>query len=138
MHSFYFLVIPCFRFGRLSRRCIELLGVLQGIPRELVSLLAEFVSGLMIFFAVGDCCDGVGVGCQIVKFRGSIVRTLRHGVSSPHVRCKLSGRSYKKSIDAGGLLPRGWILGVRGQGSGVRFQVSGFRGQGIGTAGLRS
>jgi hypothetical protein len=55
--------------------------VLQGIPRELVSLLAEFVSGSMICFAVGDCCDGVGVGCQIVKFCGLIVRTLRHGVS---------------------------------------------------------
>jgi hypothetical protein len=36
---------PCFRFGRLSRCRIELLGVLQGFPRELVSLLAEFVSG---------------------------------------------------------------------------------------------
>ena len=71
---------PCFRFGRLSRCRIELLGVLQGIPRELVSLLAEFVSGSMICFAVGDCCDGVGVGCQIVKFCGLIVRTLRHSV----------------------------------------------------------
>ena len=36
----------------------------------------------MICFAVSNCCDGVGVGCQIVKFRGLIVRTLRHGVSS--------------------------------------------------------
>jgi hypothetical protein len=25
-------------------------------------------------------CDGVGVGCQIVKFCGLIVRTLRHSV----------------------------------------------------------
>ena len=71
---------PCFRFGRLSRCRIELLGVLQGFPRELVSLLAEFVSGSMICFAVGDSCDGVGVGCQIVKFCGLIVRTLRHSV----------------------------------------------------------
>jgi hypothetical protein len=54
--------------------------MLQGIPRELVSLLAEFVSGSMICFAVCDRCDGVGVGCQIVKFRGLIVRTLRHSV----------------------------------------------------------
>jgi hypothetical protein len=42
--------------------------VLQGIPREFGSLFAEFVSGSMISFAVGDCCDGVGVGCQIMKF----------------------------------------------------------------------
>jgi hypothetical protein len=83
MRSFYFLAFPCFRFGRFSRCCIELLGVLQGIPRELVSLLAEFVRGSMICFAVGDCCDGVGVGCQIVKFCGSIVRTLRHSVPLP-------------------------------------------------------
>jgi hypothetical protein len=34
----------------------------------------------MIRFAVGDSSGGVGVGCQIVKFRGSIVRTLGHGV----------------------------------------------------------
>jgi len=81
MRSFCFLAFPCFRVGRLSRCCIELLGVLQGIPRELVSLLAEFVCGSMICFAVGDCCDVVGVGCQIVKFCGLIVRTLRHGVS---------------------------------------------------------
>jgi hypothetical protein len=52
--------------------------VLQGILRELVSLLAELVRGSMICFAVGDCCDVVGVGCQIVKFGGAIVRTLRH------------------------------------------------------------
>ena len=81
MHSFYFLAFPCFRFGRLSRCCLQLLGVLQGIPRVLVSLLAEFVGGLMICFAVGDCSDGVGVRCHIVKFCGSIVRTLGHGVS---------------------------------------------------------
>jgi hypothetical protein len=39
------LAFPCFRCARLSRWCIKLLGVLQGIPRELVSLLAEFVIG---------------------------------------------------------------------------------------------
>ena len=63
MRSIYFLAFPCFRYGRLSRRHIELLGVLQCIPRELVSLLAEFVSGSMICFAVGDSGSGVGVGC---------------------------------------------------------------------------
>jgi len=46
------LAFPCFRGGRLSRWCIELLGVLQGIPRELVRLLAEFVRGSMICLAV--------------------------------------------------------------------------------------
>ena len=81
MRSFYFLAFLRFRFGRLNRCRIELLGVLQGVPRELVSLLAEFVSGSMFCFAVGDCCDGVGVECQIVKFCGLIVRTLRHAVS---------------------------------------------------------
>ena len=39
------LAFPCFRCARLSRWCIKLLGVLQGIPRELVSLLAEFMIG---------------------------------------------------------------------------------------------
>jgi hypothetical protein len=34
----------------------------------------------MIRFAVGGSSGGVGVGCQVVKFRGSIVRTLGHGV----------------------------------------------------------
>jgi hypothetical protein len=81
MRNLHVLAGRCFRFGRLSRFRIELLGVLEGIPRVLVSLLAEFVSGSMICFAVGDCCDGVGVRCQIVKFCGSVVRTLRHGVS---------------------------------------------------------
>jgi hypothetical protein len=73
MHSFHFLACPCFRFGGVSRCHIELLGVLQGFPRE-------FVSGSMICFAMGDCCDGVSVGCKIVKFCGLIVRTLRHCV----------------------------------------------------------
>jgi hypothetical protein len=38
----------------------------------------------MICFAVGDSCGGVGVGCQIVKFCGLIVRTLRHNVLLPY------------------------------------------------------
>jgi hypothetical protein len=46
------LALACFCWGRLGRLCIELLGVLQGISRELVSLLAEFVSGSMICLAV--------------------------------------------------------------------------------------
>jgi hypothetical protein len=46
------LAFPCFRCGRLSRWCIELFGVLQGFPRELNSLLAEFMSGSMICLAV--------------------------------------------------------------------------------------
>jgi len=41
-----------FRCGGLGRWCIELLGVLQGISRELVSLLAEFVGCSMICLAV--------------------------------------------------------------------------------------
>jgi hypothetical protein len=34
----------------------------------------------MICFAVGFSGNGVGVGCQVVKFRGSIVCALRHDV----------------------------------------------------------
>jgi hypothetical protein len=78
--NFHFLASPSFGIGRLSRCRIKLLGVLQGVPRELVSLLAEFVSCSMICFAMGYSCDGMGVGCQIVKFCGLIVRTLRHGL----------------------------------------------------------
>jgi len=80
MHSFHFLACTCFRFGRLRRCRIELLGALQVFPREFVILIAEFVCASMICFAMGDCCDGVSVGCQIVMFCGWIVRTLRHGV----------------------------------------------------------
>jgi hypothetical protein len=80
MHSFHFFACRCFRFGGVSRCHIELLGVLQSFPRKFVSLIAQFVSGSMICFAMSDCCDGVSVGCEIVKFFGLIVRTLRHGV----------------------------------------------------------
>jgi hypothetical protein len=34
----------------------------------------------MIGFAVGFSGDGVGVGCQVVEFRGSGVRALGHDV----------------------------------------------------------
>ena len=44
VHSFHLLVFPCFRRVRHSRRRIQLRGVLQRIPRELVSSLALFVS----------------------------------------------------------------------------------------------
>jgi hypothetical protein len=44
------------------------------------SLLAEFVSGEMIRFAVSDGGGSVGMLRQVVKFRGSIVRTLGHRV----------------------------------------------------------
>ena len=43
--QFLLLAFLCFHCGRLSRWCIKLPGVLQGIPRELVSPLAEFVIG---------------------------------------------------------------------------------------------
>jgi len=67
------LALPCFRRGRLSRCRIQLFGVLQGFPRELESLLAEFMSGSMIRLAVGGRCGGVGVRCNIMKFCGSVV-----------------------------------------------------------------
>jgi hypothetical protein len=63
MHNFFFLAFPCFGCGRLSRRRIELFGVLQGLARELESLLAEFMSGSMVCLAVGGSSYGVGVRC---------------------------------------------------------------------------
>jgi hypothetical protein len=55
------------------------------------SLFAELVSGQMIPFAMGGSGAGVGVGCHVVKFRGSIVRTLGHDDLLP-VRCKPQGK----------------------------------------------
>jgi hypothetical protein len=105
VRNFYFLAFPCFSFGRLSGCCLQLLGVLHGIPRVLVSLLAEFVSSLMICFAVSDCCNGVGVRCQIMKFCGLIVRTLWHGVSLSIQDAKSSARSHKNRSMPVGYLP---------------------------------
>jgi hypothetical protein len=68
----------------------------QGFPRELESLLAEFMTGSMICLAVGGSCDGVGVRCQIVKFCGSIVRTLRHGVLLPYSMQTVRAGSTRK------------------------------------------
>ena len=52
----------------------------MGAQRAFESLPAEFVSGEMICFPMGFSGCGVGVGCLVVKFRGSIVRTLGHDV----------------------------------------------------------
>ena len=52
----------------------------MGGLREFVSLLTEFVRGEMVCLAVGGSGGGVSVGCQVVEFRGSIVRALGHGV----------------------------------------------------------
>jgi hypothetical protein len=73
VHSFHLLVFPCFRRVRHSRWRIQLRGVLQRIPRELVSPLALFVSASVICLAVRDSRGGVGVRCQIVEFCGLIV-----------------------------------------------------------------
>jgi hypothetical protein len=64
----------------LFRFIDEFLRELMGFLRKLKSLPAEFVSSQVIGFAVGGSGLGVGVGCQVVDFRGSIVRTLGHGV----------------------------------------------------------
>jgi hypothetical protein len=50
----------------------------MGIHRVFESLLAEFVSGPVIFFAMGFSGNGVGVGGQVVEFRNSCVRALGH------------------------------------------------------------
>jgi hypothetical protein len=42
------------------------------------SLLAEFVSGQMVCFAMGFSGGCVGVSGQIMEFRGSVVRGLGH------------------------------------------------------------
>jgi hypothetical protein len=41
----------------------------MGILRLFKSLFAQFVSGEAVFFAVGDGCGSVGMGCQVVEFR---------------------------------------------------------------------
>jgi hypothetical protein len=64
----------------------------------------------MICFAVCDRCDGVSVGCQIVKFCGLIVRTLRHGVPFTGTM-QTVGPGAQKMIDAGRLPPKVLILG---------------------------
>jgi hypothetical protein len=66
---------------RLARLCCfrnEILGELMGVYGVLMRLLGEFVSGQMISFTVGSGSSGVGVGSEVVKFCGSIVRTLWH------------------------------------------------------------
>jgi hypothetical protein len=73
VHNNDFLAFPCSRQDSHSRRRIQLLGVLQGIPGQLLSMPAEFVSASMICLAVRDSSGSVGVRCQIVKFCGLIV-----------------------------------------------------------------
>jgi hypothetical protein len=55
----------------------------MSIHRMLVSFAAEFVSGKMIGFAVGDCRGCVGVGGKVMKFRNSFVRALGHEILLP-------------------------------------------------------
>jgi hypothetical protein len=52
----------------------------MGVLRMFESLLAEFVSGQMVCFAMGFSGGCVGVSCQVVEFRGSFVRALGHDV----------------------------------------------------------
>ena len=47
-----------------------------GVPRVFEGFLAEFVSGQVISLAVGDGRSGVSVGCKVVEFCSSIMRTL--------------------------------------------------------------
>ena len=50
----------------------EFFGELAGVHGVLARLFAEFVSGSMISFAVGDRGRSVGVGGKVVEFYGSI------------------------------------------------------------------
>jgi hypothetical protein len=45
-----------------------------------VRLLAEFMTGQVISFAVGDGSGVVGVGCKIMEFCESMVGALGHGL----------------------------------------------------------
>jgi hypothetical protein len=106
MHSFHFFACTGFRFVLLFGRSIELLRELQGFSREFVGLIAELVSGSMIYLAMGNCCGGVGVRCEIVKFCGATMGTLRHDVLltcwMQTVRNGLRLRMERKSRAAGG------------------------------------
>jgi hypothetical protein len=62
------------------------------VLREFAGLLAEFVSGQMICFEVGGGSGSMGMGCQVVKFRGSVVRTLGHGIL---LGCSMQGSRAK-------------------------------------------
>jgi hypothetical protein len=54
-------------FAGLSGFPGEFFGELEGVSGVFVRLLAEFVSGQMISFAVGYGSGVVGVGCQVVQ-----------------------------------------------------------------------
>lgn len=73
----------------------------MGAQRVFQSLPAEFVRGEMIGFAVGFGGDGVGVGCQVVEFRGSGMRALGHDVLLGRSMQTGRLRSLESSIDAG-------------------------------------
>lgn len=61
----------------------QLFGLFISIHRVFKSSLAQFMSGQMICLAVGFSRGVVDVACQVVKFRGSTVCTLGHGVLLP-------------------------------------------------------
>jgi hypothetical protein len=71
----------------------------MGVQRKLVSLFAEFVSCLMIFFAVGGGSGKVGVGCHVVQFCGSIVRALGHDVLLASSMQTVDARFRKRLIE---------------------------------------
>jgi hypothetical protein len=48
--------------------------------RLFVSRLAQFVGRQMICLTVGGGCGNMGMGCQVVEFRCSIVSALGHSV----------------------------------------------------------
>jgi len=65
---------------RFAGRCCGLHGQffaeLAGVGGVFMCLFAEFVSGEMISFFMGNCGGGMGVRRQIVDFRYSIMRAL--------------------------------------------------------------
>lgn len=65
-----------------------------GFGRVFLGLFRELVRGQVVAFSVCNSGSLVSVGGMIVKFRGSVVVTLRHIESPqlhvPQVRCLLS------------------------------------------------
>jgi hypothetical protein len=70
-------VLWLFRFGG---NLDDFLGVFVCVYGVLVCLLAQLVSGQVISLAVGGGSGGVGVSRKVVKFCGSIMRALWHGI----------------------------------------------------------
>jgi hypothetical protein len=86
---------------RLCALLNQFFGMLVGVCGVLVGLPAELVPGQMVSLAVGDSGGGVGVGGQGMKFCGSVMGALRHGISPGQSVLANSNSKYdRKSMTA--------------------------------------